>query len=131
MRKKLEQGEIGFGGKGKEHYKLREYERETLRLMKTRGHDDPEMVRRRDAATLYKANVDVWMKHQSRADEMSEIADKLKKPKVDIKQSILNDHTKELQERLSGMKAPEMGNVNSLASQGFMVSKSDDEARLS
>ena len=28
------------------------------------------------------------------------------------------------------MVAPDMNNVNSLASQGFMISKSDDDARL-
>lgn len=35
-----------------------------------------------------------------------------------------------LEEHLQGMKAPDMGNVNSLASQGFMISQADDEARL-
>ena len=35
-----------------------------------------------------------------------------------------------LKDILSGMKAPDMENVNSLASQGLMISKADDNTRL-
>ena len=35
-----------------------------------------------------------------------------------------------MKETLNNLKAPDMANVNSLASQGFMVSAADDEARL-
>lgn len=61
---------------------------------------------------------------------MQDIVDKMK-PKASQQQLILNDRMKELQDRLSVMKQPDIGNVNSLASQGFMISRSDDEARLS
>lgn len=42
----------------------------------------------------------------------------------------LDEEIEQLQERLNEMKAPGMDNVNSLAAQGFMISQSDDEARL-
>lgn len=35
-----------------------------------------------------------------------------------------------LKEALEALKAPDMANVNSLASQGYMISAADDEARL-
>ena len=35
-----------------------------------------------------------------------------------------------MQETLNGLKAPDMQQVNSLASQGFMISQSDDSRRL-
>lgn len=44
--------------------------------------------------------------------------------------SMFDEWIDNLEERMQGMKAPDMGNVNSLASQGFMISQSDDEARL-
>lgn len=40
------------------------------------------------------------------------------------------EQAKSLREALSNLKAPDMANVNSLASQGFMISAADDEARL-
>ena len=44
--------------------------------------------------------------------------------------SVLDSEETSLKERLQGMTAPDMNNVNSLASQGFMISKSDDDARM-
>lgn len=35
-----------------------------------------------------------------------------------------------MREALKNLKAPDMANVNSLASQGFMISAADDEERL-
>lgn len=35
-----------------------------------------------------------------------------------------------LKEALEALKAPDLTNVNSLASQGYMISQADDEARL-
>lgn len=40
------------------------------------------------------------------------------------------EQAKSLREALSNLKAPDMANVNSLASQGLMISAADDEARL-
>ena len=136
LQKSFEEGEIGFGGKGKERFKLREYERETQRLMELRGEKDPEVQRRQKYADLYRANIDAWMKHSNRAEQMQDIVDKLEKkqPKTmnreQLRASIMGERLEELTDRLSGMKAPDMGNVNSLASQGFMISRSDDEARM-
>lgn len=43
--------------------------------------------------------------------------------------TLLNMQVSELQNSLSNLKAPNMSNVNSLASQGYMVSEKDDNAR--
>ena len=51
--------EVGVGGEGLERFNLREYEKETERLMKLRGQDDTEVKRRQNVATLYTANAEV------------------------------------------------------------------------
>lgn len=38
---------------------MRDYEKETERLMKLRGQDDAEVKRRQNVATLYTANAEV------------------------------------------------------------------------
>lgn len=38
---------------------MRDYEKETERLMKLRGKDDKEVIRRQNVATLYTANAEV------------------------------------------------------------------------
>lgn len=40
------------------------------------------------------------------------------------------EQAESLREALKNLKAPDMANVNSLASQGFMISAADDEERL-
>lgn len=51
--------EVGVGGEGLERFNLRDYEKETERLMKLRGQDDAEVKRRQNVATLYTANAEV------------------------------------------------------------------------
>lgn len=51
--------EVGVGGEGLARFNLREYEKETERMMKLRGKDDDEVKRRQDVATLYTANAAV------------------------------------------------------------------------
>lgn len=40
------------------------------------------------------------------------------------------EQAESLRDALAALKAPDMASVNSLASQGFMISAADDEARL-
>lgn len=190
VKSKLENGPIGFGGEGKTgaggvkltKFNLREYEKETARLMEEKGSDakdDPEIKKRQDTVKLYKANVAALMEHQERADKMKAMAEQLKQQKeqenkqpadvaktekiatekaggqapgelapgelyiddakrvwrdkasrMHTRWSVLDSGETTLKERLQGMTAPDMNNVNSLASQGFMISKSDDDARM-
>lgn len=51
--------EVGLGGEGLKRFNLREYEKETERLMKRSGKDDAEVKRRQNVATLYTANAEV------------------------------------------------------------------------
>lgn len=127
--------EVGApGSKGLDRFKLREYEKETERLMKLRGHDDAEVKRRQDVATLYKANADVLQRAEARTDEVERILKKLgpaeRTPLNKVKAAAAAEQAKTLKETLKNLKAPDMENVNSLASQGFMISAADDEARL-
>lgn len=127
--------EVGApGSKGLDRFKLREYEKETERLMKLRGKDDAEVKRRQDVATLYKANADVLRRAEARTADVERIMQKLgpaeRTPLNKRRADAAAEQAKSLKEALKNLKAPDMANVNSLASQGFMISAADDEARL-
>lgn len=53
--------------------------------MEQKGHEDPEVIRRQNAAKLYEANVNSLMKHGNRAEHLQGIIDQLKKKQEDEK----------------------------------------------
>lgn len=126
--------EVGLGGEGRERFNLREYEKETERLMKLRGQDDAEVKRRQNVATLYTANAAVLQKSDSRIAELERVLKSFgtapRSPLNKARADAASEQAANMKDILSGLKAPDMANVNSLASQGFMVSTADDEARL-
>lgn len=126
--------EVGLGGEGLERFNLREYEKETERLMKLRGQDDPEVKRRQNVATLYTANASVLQKSDARITELQRILKSLgpapRSPLNKRRADVAAEQAASLKEALAALRAPDMANVNSLASQGYMISAADDEARL-
>lgn len=128
QRKALEQ-EVGLDlGKGKRaQFNLREYEKETLDMMK-RGvkEDDPEVIRRKNVARLYAANAKGFQESTADIDNLRSVLEEFRK--ADILKGLNSDLDK-LQQAFSDMKAPSMDQVNSLASQGFMIDASDDQSR--
>lgn len=128
QRKSLE-SEVGLDlGKGKRaEFNLREYEKETLAMME-RGisKDDPEVIRRKNVAKVYAANAKGFQESTVDIDNLRNILEEFKK--VDTLKG-LNEDLDKLQQAFSVMKAPSMDQVNSLASQGFMIDASDDQAR--
>lgn len=126
--------EVGVGGEGLERFNLREYEKETERLMKLRGQDDAEVKRRQNVATLYTANAEVLQKSDSRIAELERVLKSLgpapRAPLNKRRADAAAEQAESLRDALAALKAPDMANVNSLASQGFMISAADDEARL-
>ena len=128
QRKSLE-SEVGLDlGKGKRaEFNLREYEKETLAMME-RGisKDNPEVIRRKNVAKLYAANAKGFQESTVDIDNLRNILESFKK--ADTTKG-LNEDLDKLQQAFSGMTAPSMDQVNSLASQGFMIDASDDQAR--
>lgn len=126
--------EVGVGGEGLERFNLREYEKETERLMKLRGQDDSEVKRRQNVATLYTANASVLQKSDARIAELERVLKSLgpapRSPLNKRRADVAAEQAASLKEALEALRAPDMANVNSLASQGFMISQADDEARL-
>lgn len=126
--------EVGVGGEGLERFNLRDYEKETERLMKLRGQDDSEVIRRQNVATLYTANAEVLQKSDARIAELQRVLKSIgpapRSPLDKRRADAAAEHAESLRETLSQLKAPDMANVNSLASQGFMISAADDEERL-
>lgn len=80
--------------------------------------DDPEIKRRQDVAKLYRANAKGFQESTSDIENLKNIIAEFKK--TDTLNSLNKDLDK-LQEAFSDMKAPSMDQVNSLASQGFMI----------
>ena len=128
QRKSLE-SEVGLDlGKGKRaEFNLREYEKETLAMMQ-RGisKDDPEVIRRKNVAKVYAANAKGFQESTVDIDNLRNILEEFKK--ADTLKG-LNEDLDKLQQAFSEIKAPSMDQVNSLASQGFMIDASDDQAR--
>lgn len=124
--------DVGVGGEGLKRFNLREYERETEKLMKVRGKDDPEVIRRQNAALLYTKNAEVLQKSDSRIVELERTIKSLSSvsSSSNVRASIAKDEINSLKETLGNLKAPDISNVNSLASQGFMISTADDTERL-
>ena len=126
--------EVGVGGEGRERFNLREYEKETERLMKLRGQDDAEVKRRQNVATLYTANAEVLQKSDARITELQSILKSLgpapRTPLNKRRADVAAEQAESLREALKNLKAPDLANVNSLASQGFMISAAHDEERL-
>jgi hypothetical protein len=126
--------EVGVsGGKGLDRFKLREYEKETEEMMKLRGENDPEVIRRRNVSNLYRGNVEVLQRSDRRTAELQSILEKMPLTDVSsdkIRKASLDDEIKSLKASLASLTTPDMANVNSLASQGFMISAADDETRL-
>lgn len=126
--------EIGIGGEGLKRFNLREYERETQKMMERSGnnaYNDPEIKRRQEVAKLYRANADVLMESDSRIQNLQGVIKSLGGSSINkLKASSAADAAKALTATLNGLRAPDMGNVNSLASQGLMTSARDDDARL-
>ena len=128
QRKALEQ-EVGLDlGKGKRaQFNLREYEKTTLEMMKGgMKEDDPEIIRRKNVAKLYQANAKGFQESTSDIENLKEVLEEFKKTAT---LKTLNTELDKLQEVLSSTKAPSMDQVNSLASQGFMIDASDDQQR--
>lgn len=125
--------DVGVGGEGLKRFNLREYEKETEKLMKARGKDDQEVIRRQNAASLYTLNAGILQKSDSRIAELEKTIKSLT-PKTlgpsEIRASIAKNEISTLKEALGNLKAPDISNVNSLASQGFMISNADDTERL-
>ena len=126
--------EVGApGSEGLDRFKLREYEKETEELMKLKGENDPEVIRRRNVSNLYRGNVEVLQRADRRTADIEKILEKMPLPNASadkIRKASLDDEIKSLKASLKSLKAPDMENVNSLASQGFMISAADDETRL-
>ena len=128
QRKALEQ-EVGLDlGKGKRaQFNLREYEKQTLDMMKGgMKEDDPEIIRRKNVAKLYSANAKGFQESTSDIENLNSIITELKN--ADTLKS-LNKDLDTLQAAFSNMKAPSMDQVNSLAAQGFMIDAQDDQTR--
>lgn len=102
--------------------------------MKLRGQDDAEVLRRQNVATLYTANATVLQKSDARIAELERVLKSLgPEPRTPLNKRRADaaaEQAKSLKEALAALKAPDMTNVNSLASQGFMISTADDESRL-
>lgn len=128
QRRALEQ-DVGLDlGKGKRaQFNLREYEKQTLNMMKGgMKEDDPEIVRRQNVAKLYSVNAKGFQETTTDIENLKSIIAEFKK--ADILKS-LNEDLYKLQNAFSDMKAPSMDQVNSLAAQGFMIDAADDQER--
>ena len=128
QRKALEQ-EVGLDlGKGKSaQFNLREYEKTTLEMMKGgMKEDNPEIIRRKNVAKLYQVNAKGFQESTSDIENLKEVLEEFKNTAT---LKTLNTELDKLQEALSSTKAPSMDQVNSLASQGFMIDASDDQQR--
>ena len=88
--------------------------------------DDPEIVRRQNVAKLYSANAKGFQESTTDIENLKSIIAEFKK--ADILKS-LNEDLYKLQNAFSNMNAPSMDQVNSLASQGFMIDAADDQER--
>lgn len=119
------------------------YEKRTLELMRLRGADDPEVKRRQRNVDIYKDQNYWYQKHTGRIEYLNQILKNQEKdktgsatrggwhvPSPQQRASAAQDAAQFLQKQLEGMVAPNMNQVNSLASQGFMISQSDDSMRL-
>lgn len=119
------------------------YEKRTLELMRLRGADDAEVKQRQRNVDIYKDQTYWYQKHSGRIDYLNQILKNQEKdktgsatrggwhvPSPQQRASAAKDATQFLQKQLEGMVAPNMNQVNSLASQGFMISQSDDSMRL-
>lgn len=126
--------DVGLGGEGLERFNLREYEKETERLMKLSGKDDSEVINRQNIAKLYIANAENLQKSDARISQLEQtlksFGSSIRSPINKRRADAAAEQANSLKDILSGMKAPDMENVNSLASQGFMISQSDDSMRL-
>lgn len=143
-------------GIGIEEGALEAYEKETLTMeqikqgkFKPKTIDDMKLLQRyggmseeklastikvrNETADEYKRIAGDISGYKGRVDEVQKIIEELKKPdtsKEKARQESITSRIETLQDKLSNMQAPGLENVNSLASQGFMISQSDDEARL-
>lgn len=88
--------------------------------------DNPEVIRRKNVAKLYAAEAKGFQESTVDIDNLRNILEELKK--ADTMKG-LNEDLDKLQQAFSEIKAPSMDQVNSLASQGFMIDASDDQAR--
>ena len=115
------------------------YEKGTLELMRLKGADDAEVKQRQRNVDIYKDQTHWYQKHSGRIDYLNQILKNQEKdntgsvtrggwngPSLQQRASAANDAAQFLQKQLEGMVAPNMNQVNSLASQGFMISQSDD-----
>lgn len=109
-----------------------------MKLLQKYGSMDEEKLAssiqvRNETADEYKRMAADISGYKGRVDEVQKIIEELKKPdtaKEKARQENIASRIETLQDRLSDMQAPGLENVNSLAAQGFMISQSDDEARL-
>lgn len=120
------------------------YEKKTLELMRLRGADDAEVKQRKRNVDIYRDQTYWYQKHSGRIDYLNQILKNQEKdnktgsamrggwhvPSPQQRASAAQDAAQFLQKQLEGMVAPNMNQVNSLASQGFMISQSDDSIRL-
>lgn len=88
--------------------------------------DDPEIVRRQNVAKLYSVNARGFQETTTDIENLKNIIAEFKK--ADTLKG-LNEDLDKLQQVFSNIKAPSMDQVNSLASQGFMIDASDDQER--
>lgn len=157
VEKQMKSGPIGFdkGDKNQVAYFLTRYEEGTRDIIDREGKDSKTAKQRQKIADEYRENLEKLQKYTTREEQMKSMVEQLNKEKLSedqkkfaiSQQFVLTDEQKrkinkankiatldeeieQLQERLHEMKAPGMDNVNSLAAQGFMISQSDDEARL-
>ena len=99
---------------------------------------------RNETADEYKRIAADISGYKGRVDEVRKIIEELEKPdtskdkarnesitsKQKARQESITSRIETIQDKLSSMQTPGLENVNSLAAQGFMISQSDDEARL-
>lgn len=126
---------IGLGGTSQgRRFNLRNYESETLRLQSVTagGRFDKRIAERKKRAALYASNAPGWMESGDRIESLKETIKNLvgEKSKTTVGQSIATDQSIFLKGLLTGTIAPQMGQLNSLASQGFMTSTADDKAYI-
>lgn len=132
------------------------YEKRTQELLKQRGKDDEEVKQRQETADIYKDQFYWLQKHSSRIEQLEDIVPKAQKarefatsrfglnpeehPEIKdwtrygaqggVRGLVAAEQAASLKEALEALRAPDLTNVNSLASQGYMISAADDEARL-
>jgi hypothetical protein len=98
----------------------------------TRLSIDKRIAERKKRAALYESNAPGWMESGDRIESLKETIKNLvgEKSRTAVGQSIASDQSIFLKGLLTGTIAPQMGQLNSLASQGFMTSTADDKAYI-